>query len=76
MKTPGAIHKFRRDILMEKMKELNVSATINAFVVGPSVTRFEIALAPGVRVGSFTNLQEDFNLIENLIKNLTETDKN
>ena len=47
---------------MEKMKELNVAATINAFVVGPSVTRFEIALAPGVRVGSFTNLQEDFKL--------------
>ena len=44
------------------MKELNVAATINAFVVGPSVTRFEIALAPGVRVGSFTNLQEDFKL--------------
>ena len=56
------IARQKADILMEKMKELNVSATINAFVVGPSVTRFEIALAPGVRVGSFTNLQEDFKL--------------
>lgn len=56
------IAKEKADILMEKMRELNVSASINAFVVGPSVTRFEIALAPGVRVGSFTNLQEDFKL--------------
>ena len=56
------IAREKADILMEKMKELNVSATINNFVVGPSVTRFEIALAPGVRVGSFTNLQEDFKL--------------
>ena len=56
------IARVKADILMEKMKELNVSATINAFVVGPSVTRFEISLAPGVRVGSFTNLQEDFKL--------------
>ena len=52
----------KAEILMEKMKELNVAATINAFVVGPSVTRFEISLAPGVRVGTFTNLQEDFKL--------------
>ncbi len=56
------VAKEKAEILMEKMRELNVSATINAFVVGPSVTRFEIALAPGVRVGSFTNLQEDFKL--------------
>ena len=52
----------KAEILMEKMKELNVAASINTFVVGPSVTRFEISLAPGVRVGSFTNLQEDFKL--------------
>ena len=56
------VAKEKAAILMEKMKELNVNASINAFVVGPSVTRFEIALAPGVRVGSFTNLQEDFKL--------------
>ena len=56
------VAKEKAEILMEKMKELNVNATINAFVVGPAVTRFEIALAPGVRVGSFTNLQEDFKL--------------
>lgn len=56
------VAKEKAEILMEKMRELNVSASINAFVVGPSVTRFEIALAPGVRVGSFTNLQEDFKL--------------
>ena len=56
------VAKEKAGILMEKMRELNVNASINAFVVGPSVTRFEIALAPGVRVGSFTNLQEDFKL--------------
>lgn len=56
------IARIKADILMEKMRELNVSATINAYVVGPAVTRFEISLAPGVRVGSFTNLQEDFKL--------------
>lgn len=56
------VAKEKAAILMEKMRELNVNATINAFVVGPAVTRFEIALAPGVRVGSFTNLQEDFKL--------------
>ena len=54
--------KAQAHILLEKMYELNVNATINAFVVGPAVTRFEIALAPGVRVGSFVNLQEDFKL--------------
>ena len=52
----------KAEILLEKMKELNVNATINAYVVGPSVTRFEIALAPGVRVNAITNLQEDFKL--------------
>lgn len=57
-----AVAKEKAMILMEKMKELNVNASINTFVVGPSVTRFEISLAPGVRVGSFTNLQEDFKL--------------
>lgn len=56
------IAKEKAEILMEKMRELNVSASINNFVVGPSVTRFEISLAPGVRVNSFTNLQEDFKL--------------
>ena len=52
----------KTQILVEKMSELNVNATINTHVVGPAVTRFEISLAPGVRVGSFTNLQEDFKL--------------
>lgn len=56
------VAKQKAEILKDKMRELNVSATINDFVVGPSVTRFEIALSPGVRVGSFTNLQEDFKL--------------
>ncbi|MDY2889754.1 MAG: DNA translocase FtsK [Candidatus Caccosoma sp.] len=56
------IAREKAGILLEKMHELNVNATINAYVIGPSVTRFEIALAPGVRVNSFTNLQEDFKL--------------
>lgn len=56
------VAKQKAEILKDKMRELNVSANINDFVVGPSVTRFEIALSPGVRVGSFTNLQEDFKL--------------
>ena len=56
------IAKEKAEILLEKMKELNVQASISAFVVGPSVTRFEITLSPGVRVSSFTNLQEDFKL--------------
>ena len=56
------IAREKAGILLEKMRELNVNATINAYVIGPSVTRFEIALAPGVRVNSFTNLQEDFKL--------------
>ncbi len=56
------VAKEKAEILLEKMRELNVSASINAFVVGPSVTRFEISLAPGVRVNTFTNLQDDFKL--------------
>ena len=56
------IAKEKAEILLEKMRELNVQASISAFVVGPSVTRFEITLSPGVRVSSFTNLQEDFKL--------------
>lgn len=44
------------------MKELNVNAAITNYVIGPSVTRYEIMLQPGVRANTFMNLQEDFKL--------------
>ena len=54
--------RMKADILTNKMKELNVDAQITNYVVGPSVTRYEITLAAGVRVNTFVNLQEDFKL--------------
>lgn len=56
------IAKEKADVLTNKIRELNVDAQITNYVVGPSVTRFEITLAAGVRVNTFVNLQEDFKL--------------
>lgn len=52
----------KADILSQKMQELNVNATITNYTIGPSVTRYEIMLQPGVRANTFMNLQEDFKL--------------
>lgn len=56
------IARQKADILTQKMKELNVNAAITNYVIGPSVTRYEIMLQPGVRANTFMNLQEDFKL--------------
>ena len=56
------IARKKADILTQKMQELNVNAAITNYVIGPSVTRYEIMLQPGVRANAFLNLQEDFKL--------------
>ncbi|UNU73973.1 DNA translocase FtsK 4TM domain-containing protein [Moraxella nasovis] len=46
-------------LLEIKLKEFNINATVVAATVGPVVTRFEVDLAPGVRVARVNNVAQD-----------------
>jgi len=48
--------------LQQTLKNFGVDASVTDFSKGPAVTRFEIQLAPGVKVSKITNLQEDIKL--------------
>lgn len=55
------IHEKAR-ILAETLENFKVKATIINAVHGPAVTRFEIKLAPGVKVSKITSLADDIAL--------------
>ncbi len=50
------------DKLIETLKSFGVEATVSAIVPGPSVTRYEVKPAPGVKISKFTNLADDIAL--------------
>ncbi|MBE6601086.1 MAG: hypothetical protein E7637_01070 [Ruminococcaceae bacterium] len=49
-------------LLSETLKSFNVGVRAINFSCGPTVTRYEVILAPGVRVRSITNLADDIAL--------------
>lgn len=49
-------------IIEQTLNDFNVKATILAVSRGPSVTRFELAPAPGVKVSKIVNLSDDLAL--------------
>lgn len=49
-------------ILEETFKSFGISATVESAVVGPSITKYEIKLATGVKVSRVVNLSDDLAL--------------
>ncbi len=47
------------EALEESLRQHGVDATLTRIVPGPTVTRYEIELAPGVKVNKVTNLSND-----------------
>ena len=54
--------KATADKLIEALRSFNVSASVVDVVPGPSVTRYELAPAPGVKISKFTGLADDLAL--------------
>ena len=48
--------------LDETLKNFNVDATVSQVSVGPSITRYELQLSPGVKVSKIVNLSDDISL--------------
>ncbi|WP_431604505.1 DNA translocase FtsK 4TM domain-containing protein [Corynebacterium accolens] len=64
--TPGTPAKERTEIndriieaITDVFEEFNVNAQVTGFSRGPTVTRYEIELGPGVKVSKITNLQSN-----------------
>ena len=47
------------EVLTETLKEFGISAAMVAIETGPVVTQYELALAPGVKVGKVISLSDD-----------------
>lgn len=45
--------------LMETLRQFKIEARVSAIVKGPTVTMYELTLAPGVRVSSISNLADN-----------------
>lgn len=54
--------KATADKLIEALHSFNVEASVVEVVPGPSVTRYELAPAPGVKISKFTGLADDLAL--------------
>ncbi len=54
--------KATADKLIDALHSFNVEATVIDVVPGPSVTRYELAPAPGVKISKFTGLADDLAL--------------
>ncbi len=52
----------QKSLLEETLSNFNVSANVVGIVKGPSVTRFELQPAPGVKVNKITSLSDDIKL--------------
>jgi len=54
--------QLQKMLLEETLSNFHVSAQVVGIVKGPSVTRFELQPAPGVKVNKITSLQDDIKL--------------
>lgn len=50
------------DVLNETLKSFRVQANVSDWMIGPTVTQFEVSLARGVKVSKITNLVDDLKL--------------
>lgn len=64
--TPGAPSKERTEVndrtieaITDVFEEFKINAAVTGFSRGPTVTRYEIELGPGVKVSKITNLQSN-----------------
>ena len=48
--------------LVESLKHFNIEAEVRQITPGPIVTRYELKLAPGIKVGKVINLSDDLQL--------------
>ncbi|MGN6722684.1 MAG: DNA translocase FtsK 4TM domain-containing protein [Marmoricola sp.] len=62
----GSVHKARTkasdavvDRLMQVLDEFNIDAQVVGYTRGPTVTRYEVELGPGVKVEKITNIQRN-----------------
>jgi len=51
--------EIRGKVLRESLQQHGVDTTLAGMTIGPTVTRFELELAPGVKVARVTSLQKD-----------------
>ncbi|WP_244928699.1 DNA translocase FtsK [Nocardioides sp. W7] len=63
---PGSVHKARSkasdavvDRLMQVMDEFTIDAQVTGYTRGPTVTRYEVELGPGVKVEKIMNIQKN-----------------
>jgi S-DNA-T family DNA segregation ATPase FtsK/SpoIIIE len=58
-KVPHALIQQTSRKLEEALANFGITATVTAAVSGPRVTRYELQLAPGTKVGRITSLRDD-----------------
>lgn len=60
------------DRINQKLSELNIKASVNDYIIGPCVTRYEIVPEIGVRVSSIVNIENDLKLALAAVKTRME----
>ncbi|HEX8781242.1 MAG TPA: DNA translocase FtsK 4TM domain-containing protein, partial [Nocardioides sp.] len=65
---PGSPHKARSrasdqvvERLTQVLEEFNIDAQVTGYTRGPTVTRYEVELGPGVKVEKITNIQRNIS---------------